>query len=154
MRTYDLEPFVVHESHQRSAAVALTRVFAAHLVTRANHVLRDQVTRVIGLGALLVVDDRHVHLSQMTRRTSVLVQRTPTGRLRHAVAVRVVCKHYSYYIKLSSCYIVVCESSIIHNTSYLGIMCVLSSTSTEKRFLTSPGKDVFSTHANRTSMYY
>lgn len=91
MRTDDLEPFVFHESHQRSTAIALTRVLAAHLVPRANHVLRDQVAGVVGLGALLVVHYRHVHLPQVTRRTSVLVQRTPTGGLSHAVTVRVVC---------------------------------------------------------------
>jgi len=91
MRTDDLEPFVVHESHQRSAAVALARVLAAHFVPRANHVVRDQIARVIGFGALFVVNDRHVHLSQVTRRTSVLIQRTPTRRLSYTVAVFVVC---------------------------------------------------------------
>jgi len=91
MRTDDLEPFVFHESHQRSTAITLTRVLSTHFVPRANHVIRDEVACVVGLGALLVVDDRHVHLSQVTRRTSVLVQRTPTGSLSHAVTVRVVC---------------------------------------------------------------
>jgi len=90
MRTDDLEPFVLHESHQRSTAITLTRVLSTHLVTSANHVIRYQVSGVVGLGALLVVDYRHVHLPQVARRTSVLVQRTPTGRLSHAVAVRVV----------------------------------------------------------------
>jgi len=90
-RTDYFEPSVVHQSHERSAAVALARVLAARLVSRAYHVLRDQPACVVRLGAIFVVDDRHVHLPQMARRHAVLVQRAPAGRLSHRVRVRVVC---------------------------------------------------------------
>lgn len=91
VRTDDLEPFVVHEPHKRSTAVALTTVLITCLVARANHVLRDQAVRVVGLGTAFIVDDRHVHVPQVARRLAVLVQRTPAGRLSQVVHVTVIC---------------------------------------------------------------
>lgn len=89
--TDDFEPIVGHQSHQRSTAVALTRIFRSRLVAGAHHVLRDQTVRVIGRAALLVADDRHVHVSQVTRRFPVLVQRAPSGSFSEAARVRVAC---------------------------------------------------------------
>lgn len=98
--TDDFVPIARHQPHERSAAVALTGVFAARLVSCANHILRDQTARVVGLDAVLVADDRYVHVPQVARSLAVLVQRTPTGRFCHAVLVRVICtgtRPYRYY---------------------------------------------------------
>lgn len=96
--TNDLEPLVAvasaagHEPHERAAAVALAAVLAARLVPRAHHVLRDQAAHVTGVRALGVPDDRHVDVPEHARRSTVLVQRAPAGRLSHAALVRVGCK--------------------------------------------------------------
>lgn len=105
VRTYDFVSLriVRGQPHERSAAVALTRVLATRLVARTQHVVRDQVGRVIGLSAVHVVHDRHVHLLQDTRRLAILVQRAPSGRLAHVVHVRVVCRWINNYRILIVC---------------------------------------------------
>lgn len=71
--------------------IYLTGILLPRLrVAGAHHVVGDHLGVVVGVAAVLIADDRQLHLLQQARGRAVLLQRAPPANCTHGANVQAI----------------------------------------------------------------